>query len=162
MVEQSTWGAMLLWTVWYKTKFVSQNFGYQIWCLFHNTCTCNVFKNMFNISKARPQALSDRLGQVKMPKNWSSDRSHFYLNCPTGQVQISYSYALFASKDRYDIVGDRWTCIATCLTGQVIPKVKGRYGTYNGNFFHIHSRVVIFGYVMYLWKTSNFSMGHFF
>ena len=40
--------------------------------------------------------------------------------------------------------------------------IKGRYGTYNGNFFHIHSRVVIFGYVMYLWKTSNFSMGHFF
>ena len=28
--------------------------------------------------------------------------------------------------------------------------LKGRYGTYNGNFFHIHSRVVIFGYVMYL------------
>ena len=39
--------------------------------------------------------------------------------------------------------------------------IKGRYGTYNGNFFHIHPRVVIFGYDMYLWKTSNFSMGHF-
>ena len=35
-------------TVWYKTKFGSQNFGYQIWWLFCNTC--NVFKNMFNMS----------------------------------------------------------------------------------------------------------------
>ena len=34
--------------VWYKTKFGSQNFGYQIWWLFCNTC--NVFKNMFNMS----------------------------------------------------------------------------------------------------------------
>ena len=34
-------------TVWYKTKFGSQNFGYQLWCLFCNIC--NVFKNMFNV-----------------------------------------------------------------------------------------------------------------
>ena len=34
--------------IWYKTKFGSQNFGYQIRCLFCNAC--NVFKNMFNIS----------------------------------------------------------------------------------------------------------------
>ena len=34
--------------VWYKTKFGSQNFGYQIWWLFCNTC--NVLKNMFNMS----------------------------------------------------------------------------------------------------------------
>ena len=34
-------------TVWYKTKFGSQNFGYQCWCLFLNIC--NVFKNMFNV-----------------------------------------------------------------------------------------------------------------
>ena len=36
-----------LYTVWYKTKFGSQNFGYQLWCLFCNIC--NVFKNMFNV-----------------------------------------------------------------------------------------------------------------
>ena len=35
------------WTVWYKTKFGSQNFGYQLWYLF---CNINdVFKNMFNV-----------------------------------------------------------------------------------------------------------------
>ena len=34
-------------SVWYKTKFGSQNFGYQLWCLFGNIC--NVFKNMFNV-----------------------------------------------------------------------------------------------------------------
>ena len=34
--------------VWYKTKIGSQNFGYQLWCLFCNIC--NVFKNMFNMS----------------------------------------------------------------------------------------------------------------
>ena len=33
--------------VWYKTKFGSQNFGYQLLCLFLNIC--NVFKNMFNL-----------------------------------------------------------------------------------------------------------------
>ena len=38
-------------------------------------------------------------------KNWSSDRSHFSLNCPTGQLQISHSFALFASKDKYGNVG---------------------------------------------------------
>ena len=37
-----------------------------------------------------------------------------------------------------------------------ISDFKGRYGTY----FHIHPRVVIFGYIMYLWKTSNLSVGH--
>ena len=61
---------------------------------------------------------------VKIPKIKTSDRSYFYLNCPTGQVQIAYSCALFANKDRYGIVGDRWTCIATCPTGQAVPKVK--------------------------------------
>ena len=35
------------WTVWYKTKFGSQNFGYQLWCLFCNICI--FFKNMFNV-----------------------------------------------------------------------------------------------------------------
>ena len=35
-------------TVWYKTKFGCQNFGYQIWCLF--CYIYNVFKNMFNMS----------------------------------------------------------------------------------------------------------------
>ena len=34
-------------TVWYKTKFGSQNFGYQLWCLFCNIS--NVSKNMFNV-----------------------------------------------------------------------------------------------------------------
>ena len=34
-------------SVWYKTKFGSQNFGYQLWCHFCNIC--NVFKNMFNV-----------------------------------------------------------------------------------------------------------------
>ena len=34
-------------SVWYKTKFGSQNFSYQLWCLFCNMC--NVFKNMFNV-----------------------------------------------------------------------------------------------------------------
>ena len=33
--------------VWYKTKFGSQNFGYQLWCLFCNIS--NVLKNMFNV-----------------------------------------------------------------------------------------------------------------
>ena len=33
-------------------------------------------------------------------------------------------FFLKLSKDRYGIVGDRWTCISTCQTGQVIPKVK--------------------------------------
>ena len=33
--------------VWYKTKFGSQNFGYQLWCLFGDIC--NVFKNMLNL-----------------------------------------------------------------------------------------------------------------
>ena len=35
------------WTVWYKNIDGSQNFGYQIWCLFCNIC--NVLKNMFNL-----------------------------------------------------------------------------------------------------------------
>ena len=34
-------------SVWYKTKFGSQNFGYQLWCLICNIC--EVFKNMFNM-----------------------------------------------------------------------------------------------------------------
>ena len=34
-------------TVLYKTKFGSQNFGYQRWCLFYNIC--NVFKYIFNV-----------------------------------------------------------------------------------------------------------------
>ena len=34
--------------VWYKTKFGSQNFGYQIWCLL--CYIYNVFKNMFHMS----------------------------------------------------------------------------------------------------------------
>ena len=37
----------VLLSVWYKTKFGSQNFGYQLWCLFCNRC--NVFKNMINV-----------------------------------------------------------------------------------------------------------------
>ena len=35
-------------TVWYKTRFGSQIFGYQIWCLF--CYIYNVFENMFNMS----------------------------------------------------------------------------------------------------------------
>ena len=34
-------------TVWYKTKFGSQNFGYQLGCLFCNIS--NVLKNMFSV-----------------------------------------------------------------------------------------------------------------
>ena len=34
-------------SVWYKTKFGSQNFGYQLWCLFCNEC--NVFIDLFNV-----------------------------------------------------------------------------------------------------------------
>ena len=44
----------------------------------------------------------------------------------------------------------------------VSDSVKGRYGTYNGDFFYIHPRVVIFLYDIYLWKRNTFSMGHFF
>ena len=39
-------------SVWYKTKFSSQMFGYQLWCLFCNTMynyIYNVFNNMFNV-----------------------------------------------------------------------------------------------------------------
>ena len=45
---------------------------------------CNFLFMIWNPSRARPEALSDRQGQVKMPKNWSLDRSHFYLNFPRG------------------------------------------------------------------------------
>ena len=50
-ILQMTFSSALSWicslAVWYKTKFGSQNFGYQLWCLFCNTC--NVLKNMFNV-----------------------------------------------------------------------------------------------------------------
>ena len=36
-----------IYTVWYKTNFGSQKFGYQFWCILCNSC--NVFKNMFNV-----------------------------------------------------------------------------------------------------------------
>ena len=36
-----------IYTIWYKTKFGSQNFGCQLWRLFCNIC--NVFKKMFNV-----------------------------------------------------------------------------------------------------------------
>ena len=44
--ESHGWGHRS--TICYKTKFGSQNFGYQIWSIFCNTQ--NVFKNMFNMS----------------------------------------------------------------------------------------------------------------
>ena len=34
-------------TVWYKTKFGSQNFSYQIWCLFCYTYVYNVFQKIY-------------------------------------------------------------------------------------------------------------------
>ena len=44
---KKNWCWKPLYTVWYKTKLGSQNFGYQLWCIFCNIC--NVFKNMFNV-----------------------------------------------------------------------------------------------------------------
>ena len=45
--HQSSCFGWVKYTVWYKTKVGSQNFGYQLWCLFCNIC--NVFKSMFNV-----------------------------------------------------------------------------------------------------------------
>ena len=78
-------------------------------------------------------------------------------SCTNDFMLLSSFCRPFAIVETYFIAGEKVS--TECLN--VGNCFKGRYGTYNGNFFHIYSRVVIFGYVMYLWKTSNFSMGHF-
>ena len=46
--------------------------------------------------------------------------------------QLDELFFLKPSKDRYGVKGDRWTCIPTCPTGQVIPKVNVE--PWHGNF----------------------------
>ena len=63
-MKESVMREAATWAVWYKTKFGSQNFGYQIWCLF--CYIYNVLKNMFNMS----QMMMWFMWSTVTTKNW--------------------------------------------------------------------------------------------